>query len=391
MPAWFVVVAGSWPLGERRAVVALALVAFSIVVYTYVGYPILIGILARLRPQKIVADPSYLPSVTACIPVYNAASYLKAKVESLVALDYPADKIQILLYSDGSTDDTDAVATEFATQDPRIKLLRSEQRQGKPLGVNRMLSAATGEVLLMTDVRQPLVPGALRALVQKLADDRVACVSGNLVLRGEAGSGAYWRYENWIRKQEASFRGMVGVTGPIYAIRRADMRPLPEDVILDDMWVPMRLRLAGRRILFAEEAIAYDDAFGDKREYGRKVRTLAGNYQLFRLLPDLLLPIRNPSWFEIFSHKLLRLVCPWALAVLLVASSLAAVTPVEPTPLIVYGLRPLLGGQVVFYFFAALGERGGRLGSLCRTFVVMNTAAVVGLWRYLLGAQKVTW
>src|SRR5262245_40096769 len=100
-------------------VVSLALVAFSIVVYTYVGYPILIGVLARRRPQKIEEDPTYVPSVTACIPVYNAASYLKAKVESLLALDYPADKLQILLYSDGSTDDTDAVAKEMAEKDPR--------------------------------------------------------------------------------------------------------------------------------------------------------------------------------------------------------------------------------------------------------------------------------
>jgi cellulose synthase/poly-beta-1,6-N-acetylglucosamine synthase-like glycosyltransferase len=272
-----------------------------------------------------------------------------------------------------------------------VQHLRSDARRGKPIGVNHMLTVATGEVLLMTDVRQPLVPEALRALVNKLADPSVACVSGNLVLRGEAGSGAYWRYENWIRKQEASFRGMVGVTGPIYAIRRADMRPLPDDVILDDMWVPMRLRLEGKRILFAEEAIAYDDAFGDKREYGRKVRTLAGNYQLFALLPALLIPFRNPSWFEIFSHKLLRLVCPWALALMLLASALALIFPGDMPPLLLLALQVLLGGQVVFYLLAVIGERGGKLGSLARTFVVLNTAAVVGLFRYLRGTQKVTW
>jgi poly-beta-1,6-N-acetyl-D-glucosamine synthase len=219
------------------------------------------------------------------------------------------------------------------------------------------------------------------------------------VLTGSAGAGAYWRYENWIRLREARFRSMVGVTGPIYAIRRAEMRPLPEGVILDDMLVPMRLRLLGRRILFAEDAIATDDAFGDKREYGRKVRTLAGNYQLFALLPALLVPFLNPSWFEIFSHKLLRLVCPWALGALLVASCSAATSTQAETPLVLYGLRPLLAGQVAFYLFALLGDRGGRifggvgskLGSLCRTFVVMNTAAVVGLFRYVTGAQKVTW
>ena len=128
-----------------------------------------------------------------------------------------------------------------------------------------------------------------------------------------------------------------------------------------------------------------------RREYGRKVRTLAGNYQLFALLPALLIPFRNPSWFEMFSHKLLRLVCPWALAAMLIASAISATTPAEATPIILYGLRPLLGGQAAFYLFAVLGELGGRIGSLCRTFVVLNSAAVVGLWRFLTGAQKVTW
>ena len=169
------------------------------------------------------------------------------------------------------------------------------------------------------------------------------------------------------------------------------MRALPEGVILDDMWVPLRLRLAGRHILFAEGAIAYDDAFGDKREYGRKVRTLAGNYQLFALLPALLVPFKNPSWFETVSHKLLRLVCPWALVGLLAASWVGAITKAEASPIILYGLRPLLGGQMAFYLFALLGEWGGRIGSLCRTFVVLNSAAVVGLWRFVTGAQKVTW
>ncbi len=389
------------PEATVTLVLILALVSFGVLVYTYIGYPVLIGVLARLFPLRIPEDPSYLPKVTACIPVHNAASYLPAKLDSLLGLDYPADKLEILIYSDGATDETDAIARDYAARDSRVKLIKSDERRGKPIGVNRMLDEASGEVLLMTDIRQPLVPGALRALVRKLADARVACVSGNLVLRGEAGAGAYWRYENWIRLREASFRGMVGVTGPIYAIRRADMAKLPTHVILDDMWVPMRLRLEGRTILFAEEAIAYDDAFGDKREYGRKVRTLAGNYQLFALLPALLVPFRNPSWFELFSHKLMRLLCPYALVALLVASSVALskLDASVASPIEINGVRALVAGQAAFYLFALLGDTGGRilgrvgskLGSLCRTFVVLNTAAVVGLWRFLRGTQKVTW
>ncbi|MDC0682325.1 glycosyltransferase family 2 protein [Sorangium atrum] len=373
--------------------VIASFLAVAVLVYTYFGYPIVIGILARLWPAQRKEDPHYVPTVTACIPVFNASSYLPAKVESLLALDYPKDKLEVLLFSDGSTDDTVLVARQLAERDPRVKVIVSEARRGKPIGVNKMLEVATGEVLLMTDIRQPLVPGALRALVRLLADPNAGCVSGNLVLKGSAGSGAYWRYENWIRLQEGRFRSMVGVTGPIYAIRRADMSQLPEGVILDDMWVPMRLRLEGRSILFAPDAIAYDDAFGDEREFGRKVRTLAGNYQLFSLLPALLVPFRNPSWFEIFSHKLLRLVCPWALAALLITSTVAW-TGAEMSgdaSWTLYAARALFGGQVAFYLLAALGGAAGKLGALARTFVVLNAAAVVGLWRYLRGSQKVTW
>ncbi|WP_437836365.1 glycosyltransferase family 2 protein [Sorangium sp. So ce1153] len=373
--------------------VIASFLAVAVLVYTYFGYPVVIGVLARLWPAQRKEDPSYLPTVTACIPVFNAASYLPAKVESLFALDYPRDKLEVLLYSDGSTDDTVHVARQLAERDPRVKVIVSEARRGKPIGVNTMLGVATGEVLLMTDVRQPLVTGALRALVRLLSDPTAGCVSGNLVLKGSAGSGAYWRYENWIRLQEGRFRSMVGVTGPIYAIRRADMSQLPEGVILDDMWVPMRLRLEGREILFAQDAIAYDDAFGDEREFGRKVRTLAGNYQLFSLLPALLDPLRNPSWFEIFSHKLLRLVCPWALVALLITSTVAWIGAEASGDVswALYATRALFGGQAAFYLLAVLGGAAGKLGSLARTFVVLNAAAVVGLWRFLRGSQKVTW
>ncbi|APR74829.1 Glycosyl transferase, group 2 family protein [Minicystis rosea] len=356
--------------------------------YTYAGYPALIGALAHVAPQKLVEDPSWTPTVTAMIPVYNAASYLRAKIASLQALDYPADKLEILVYCDGATDDTNDVARALAAADPRIRLIVAHDRKGKPEGVNRMLEMATGEVLLMTDVRQRVAPGALRALVSKLADPKVACVSGNLVLEGATGAGAYWIYENWIRRQEGHFRGMVGVTGPLYVIRRADMSNLPGGLILDDMWVPMRHVLDDRTIVFAEDAECFDDAFGDEREYGRKVRTLAGNYQLFALLPGLLDPRRNPVWLEVVSHKILRLACPWALGGLAVSSIAGALT--GPLP-----WRPFFaivaGGQALFYLAALAGPRAGKLGTLARTFVVLNGAAVNGLFRWAAGTQKVTW
>lgn len=322
--------------------------------------------------------------------VHDAAARIQLKLENLAALDWPPDRIELLIYSDGSSDGTDAIVRRHAAKDSRIRLVAAPVRRGKPAALNRLAELATGQVLLLTDVRPLLDRGAVRELVDTLSDPAVACASGNLVLDGSAGSSAYWRYEKLIRSSEARAGGMVGVTGAVYAIRRRDFPKLPEDVILDDMWVPLVVALrTRRRIALTEQARAYDEAFEDDREFERKVRTLAGNYQLVQKLPVLLDPAANPLWFEIVSHKLLRLACPWALLVLLAASGAAAAT--SHTTAQGLALGSLFVGQLAFYLLAAIGPRGGRLPRLARSFVVLNAAAVVGLWRFARGAQKVTW
>ncbi|HEY0707941.1 MAG TPA: glycosyltransferase family 2 protein [Polyangia bacterium] len=367
----------------------LAALALGVLIYTYAGYPVLITLLARLFPMRVAADASYEPSVSVCMTVYNGAAFIERKIDSLLAMDWPSDKLEILVYSDGSSDTTDEIVEAIGLRDPRVKLVRAEERAGKPTGLNRLAELAVGEVLFLTDVRQPVSRNALRAMVSRLADPRVGMVSGNLVLEGKAGSGVYWRYEKFIRRQEGLFRSLVGVSGSITALRKADFEPLPADTVLDDMWIPMRLRLDGRRIVFAPEAEAHDVAFDDDREFSRKVRTLAGNYQILAAMPGLLSPFHNPSWFETVSHKVLRLVCPWALLLLLASAWRAAQS--EPSQLARAIGAALLGGQGLFYFAALVGARAGRIGSLARTFVVMNTAAMLGLWRFLAGRQRITW
>jgi len=363
----------------------LVAIILALLAYTYAGYPVVIGILSRLRRRELRPSGQPLPAVTACLPVYNGASYLPAKIASLLAQDYPGP-LDILIYCDGCSDDTEAVARRLAA-DPaaggRIRVVVNERRLGKPTGLNTLGPLATGELLLLNDVRQPLSPNAVRALATALSDPSVGCATGNLVLAGAAGSGVYWRYENWMRRQESSFRGVVGMTGPIGMIRRADLGPLDQDLILDDVWVPMRLVLGGKRTVLVPEAEARDAAFADKREFQRKVRTLAGNYQIFARMPALLLPFRNPIWFETFSHKILRLVAPWLLVAL--AAITAARAPADRW------MAGLLLAQLAFYAAAAVGPRLGRMASLARTFVVLNTAAVLGLWRFLTGRQRVTW
>jgi hypothetical protein len=364
--------------------------SLSLLAYTYFGYPLLLGLLARLFPWHPRPDPTWEPTVSMCVAAYNAQAYIEAKLQSLVGQTYPADKVEILVYSDGSSDGTESIVAAWAQRDPRVHLIRGETRQGKPTALNRMREQATGEVLVITDARQPVDPDALRALLSLLAAPEVGCVTGNLVLDGTAGSGVYWRYENWIRKQESRFRSLVGITGALSALRRRDMEPLAADLVLDDMWIAMRTRLRRTRVLLAENAIARDQSFSDEREFGRKARSLAGNYQLFSRMPRVLLPLVNPSWFETVSHKIARLLCPWAMLALLVACAAGAAgltSQGPPDGVMLY----LLLAQIAFYAMAGLGARSGRIGVLARTFVVLNAAALVGLWRFVAGGQKITW
>ena len=370
-----------------------ALAALAILVYTYFAYPVLIAILAKLRPLQVRKDPGHTPMVSALIPVFNAKDYIGPKIESLLALEYPSEKLEILLYSDCSEDGSDEVLQEWAARYPKkVRVFRASERSGKPSALNAMRREAKGDLLLMTDIRQPLHPKCMRELASYFADPTVGAVSGSLELSGGTGAGFYWKYEKWIRKNEGNFRSMVGVTGAIYAVAKNDLVDLPKDIALDDMWVPMRLRLQGRRIAFAPAAIAYDEAFDDDREFGRKARTLAGNYQLFAALPKTLLPFANPSWFETVSHKIMRLVCPWALIALAIVCGIAiSQGEAHLGPWTWRSMLVLTAGQVGFYSLALLGKFAGKLGNIARTFVVLNAAALVGLWRFMRQSQRVTW
>lgn len=390
--------------------VVLVILALAALGYTYLGYPALIALcahaarIARTRPEtKPATKPieaglpeeresgNDQPSISVLLPVFDGAAALPSKIDSLLAQELPAGRIEILIYCDGCRDDSEAVARAAAARPEskgRLRVFADLDRRGKAVAINRLAAEAQGELLLFNDVRQPLSVNAARELAAALSDARVGCATGRLVLEGRAASGAYWRYENWIRTQESRFRGVVGMTGAIAMMRRADFVPLPETLILDDVWIPMRLVLDGKRVVLVPDAVAYDTAFDDQREFRRKARTLAGNYQLFALLPALLLPIRNPIWLETFSHKVLRLCAPWLLLAVLAASSSAiwSARGVGGT-----AMRVLVAVQLAFYLAAAIGGRGGRLAGLARTFVVLNAAAVAGLWRYLSGRQRVTW
>jgi len=341
------------------------------VLYVYVGYPALLAVCVRLRRDRSAdpgvrrdrsADPA-LPvrdrsadsalRVSVIIAARNEGRRLPGRIDNILASDYPRGHIQIIVASDGSTDDT---VRALAPYRDRITLLQLPAR-GKAAALNAAVPHATHPILVFADARQRFAPDAIRRLVAAFSDPRVGAVSGELIIDCERdasqstvgdGVGAYWKYEKWIRRHEAVLSSTVGVTGAIYAMRRWLWQPLPVDAILDDVLGPMRLVQRGYRVLFEPSARAYDRAASDaSAEFRRKTRTLAGNFQLLRYEPRLLVPLRNRAWLQFVSHKLARLLVPYALIATFVTSAALAWTSA------IYAVA--LAGQIFFYALAGYG------------------------------------
>jgi biofilm PGA synthesis N-glycosyltransferase PgaC len=349
--------------------------------YTYAGYPAAIAALARLRARP-PRTGDYEPSVSVVLAAGNEERVIARKLDNLLALDYPREKVQVIVASDGSTDGTDAVVRGYAGRG--VVLERVETRSGKPTALNRGVRRATGELLLFCDARQQVDPGALRALAACFADPEVGAVSGELTFPDERGPGLYWRYEKAIRNAEGLVDSVPGATGALFAVRRSLFVELPPDCLLDDVYTPMQIMLRGYRVAFEPEARVFDEEADLKGEFARKARTLAGNFQLVSELPALLDPRRNRIFLQFLSHKLLRLACRYALVGLLGSNLVLVLTGAPPWPF----YAATLAGQVGLYGAAALEAltgRAGKVGRLGHTFVVLNLAAVAGLWRYLRG------
>ncbi|WP_448097377.1 glycosyltransferase family 2 protein [Luteibacter yeojuensis] len=297
----------------------------ALLVHVFIGYPLLVWMQARLRPMP-VARRAILPTVSIVMAVHDGERFIRAKLASLRQLDYPAELIDIVIACDGCHDLTVAMARR--STDPRVTVLDFPNRRGKAACINDAVALTRGEMLLFTDVRQKLSPVALKELLANLGDPTVGAVGGELhmenVRSGFAqGVDFYWRYEKGIRHAESLSGSTIGVSGALYAIRRSLFQPLPAGTVLDDVLVPMRVAAQGKRVVFEPKAMAWDQPSqlpADERR--RKIRTLAGNYQLIQLAPWLLAPWRNPLWFRFVSHKLLRLFAPWLILALTVSTGL---------------------------------------------------------------------
>jgi len=291
--------------------------SFAFVVYVYLGYPSLL-LLWRRFGARPVKKKYCEPMVTLVIAAHNERTNIEWKLKNCLSLDYPKRKLQIVVSLDGSTDGSEYVVWKYVSNG--VELVYSPNHAGKAVALNRALRRARGEIVVFADVRQTFSSNAIRELVANFADDTVGAVSGELLLMDESQQeavtevGLYWRYEKALRSMESEIHSIAGATGAIYAIRRNLYEDLPEDTILDDVLTPLRIALRGRRTIFEPKAKAYDKvACCAAAEYGRKVRTLCGNYQLLAQLPQAILPWRNPIFIQFVSHKVGRLLVPWAL------------------------------------------------------------------------------
>jgi cellulose synthase/poly-beta-1,6-N-acetylglucosamine synthase-like glycosyltransferase len=358
--------------------------------YTYAGYLVWLWLRARMCRKPVLRTP-YAPHISIVMIVRNEEGVLEQKLQNLLEMDYPPERCQIVVVSDGSTDRTEEILQQQA-RNPRVQAIMKQMGQGKASGVNDAVGLASGDVVVFMDARQDIELDAVRLLMENFGDPEVGCVSGELMLgdrnSGETahGMGLYWRVEKQIRELESASGSVVGATGALYAARRELVPSLPQGTILDDVYVPMEIARRGKRVVFDPRARAWDvPNLGADREFARKVRTLTGNYQLVQLAPWLL-TASNPLRFEFVSHKLLRLVVPFALAAILVAS-ISLRSPVY---------RAALNLQLLFYGLSLLGlsrlSRGplAKLADAALTFVVLNTAAAAAFLNFVTG-RKALW
>jgi cellulose synthase/poly-beta-1,6-N-acetylglucosamine synthase-like glycosyltransferase len=348
--------------------------AVAVIAYIIIGYPILLASYCWRKAPEIAKDLRFRVPVSVVMAVHNGEAFIREKLESILALDYPADLLEILVISDGSSDGTDSIVEGFG--DGRVRLLKLA-RGGKVAALNAGLAAATGEILFFTDVRQPLDRDALSHLVANFADSTVGAVTGELRLLnprdGQADMDLYWRYELWARSRHSEIDSILNTTGCIYAMRKNLARPMPADTLIDDMVLPLGAFFSGYRVIFDPAAIAFDYPVVAGAEFRRRMRTMAGAWQLPARVPQLFTSA-NRMRFHFLSHKFSRLVLPWAILLTVAATIALPASPVRNALLYGDAALPLLA---LVDLWAPKGFPLKRLTSAARMFLVMNAAALL--------------
>jgi poly-beta-1,6-N-acetyl-D-glucosamine synthase len=357
--------------------------SFAVIGYTYAGYPLIMFLLARAKPRRWKREPVDT-SVSVVMAVHNGAHLLRDQIAHLISLD-SAYVREVIIVSDGSDDGTAEILRQV--NDTCVRTIILEEQGGKAAALNQGIAVASSEILLFVDIRPKIASGALKALLSNFADPSVGCVAGELVLNAaghdaaaSAVSGVYWKYEQWIRNCEAAWDSPVGVYGGFYAARRSLVMAFPAGIILDDMFQPLAIIRQGYRSVLDRTAFVTDTWPGKVAgEFQRKIRTLAGNYQLVSLAPWIL-SFRNRVLFQLVSHKLLRLVVPYFFVLLLLSSTWLGL---EST-----GWKMIAAGQWIFWVASAIALKVHipvvhRFAAAGGALLVLNAAAVAGLYKFL--------
>jgi cellulose synthase/poly-beta-1,6-N-acetylglucosamine synthase-like glycosyltransferase len=376
----------------------------GICVYAYAGYPLLLGLLARFWPRPR-AYPQRLPFVTLLIAAYDEETAIGAKIENSLALDYPRDRLQILIAADGSTDRTVAIAQSYAARG--VELSYRPPRNGKMAAIARALPLVGGEVIVLSDANNTYESAALGALVAPFADTRVGATTGaKAIVRGDGSlgdaEGLYWRYEAFIKRQETRIGCCAGVSGEILAIRRELFEVPPEHIVTEDTYMALRLIRRGYRVVYTPQARSWERVSPSAQdEIARRARIFAGRYQTLAHAPRLL-PGQPLAAWSVVSHQFARtLIGPAMLGAL--AANIAAV--LRPARSGRAALRRLaapynwlaLAMQASFYGLAWLSSRAelrglpGRLLYIPTFLVNSNVAGLIGLRRFLMGRQSTRW
>jgi len=381
----------------------VAVISLAVPVYAYVGYPAVLFVSAAL--VQVARDLRYLltrnerrrrirrlPTVSVIIAAHNEEAVIERTVRSLLAADYPSERLEVLVGSDGSTDATVSLVRRI--EDDRVKVFEFAQRRGKLAVITDCARLAHGEVLVFCDANTLLQPDAIGRLVRHFDAPHVGGVCGELRLRNPEGAatdeGFYWRYEVTLKLLESRLDATLGANGAIYAVRRDLFPTLPTHLVTDDFVIPMKIRARGFSVVYDPEAVATEDApAAVSGEFRRRVRIGAGNWQTLWHCKELLLPWRGFVALAFWSHKVLRWLTPFALVPALVASGLLiSLDPLWPI---------MFGVQVGFYGAAAVGglmNGNRRMPGVCRAahyFLAMNAALALGMIRGALGLQRPTW
>ena len=367
-----------------------------LILYCYLGYPLSLCLLTKFI-SKPVQKANIFPQISIVLSVWNEADVIESKINNLLSLNYPKDRMEILIGSDGSTDKTNEIIKRF--KNPRVHLFEGTQRRGKMATINELVSKSQSDIIVFTDARQMFSLDALKELMANFAQPDIGCVSGELIFSKKGGATArginlYWNYEKFIRSQESKIHSMLGATGAIYAIRRHLYTEVPTNVVLDDMYIPLKIIQKGYRAIFDEKAQAFDEvADSPREEHRRKARTLFGNYQIFGILPELFNPYKNPVSIQLFSHKFLRVIIPFFMIAVVILNLFLLNESFY---------RQIFILQVIFYIAAVLGgllrhKRTGALkwiSKICYipyVFCLLNFSALIGFFRFMGTGQTATW